>query len=103
MEQTLKSRALAPFFTPQSVAIVGASERATSAGGAVFHMMRKAGFEGTLIPVNPKGGDLHGLPVARSLHELAEPADLVVIAIRPDFIVDAVREAADTGHRAVLI
>ncbi|GER07916.1 hypothetical protein JCM17843_22260 [Kordiimonadales bacterium JCM 17843] len=29
--------------------------------------------------------------------------DLVVIAIRPDFIVDAVREAADTGHRHILI
>ncbi len=94
---------LRPFFTPRSVAIVGASERATSAGGAVFHMMREAGFEGALIPVNPKGGTLHGLPVARALGELAEPADLVVIAIRPDFIVDAVREAAATGHRAVLI
>ncbi|MFQ5346599.1 MAG: CoA-binding protein [Rhodothalassiaceae bacterium] len=103
MDQTLKSRPLAPFFTPRSVAIVGASGRATSAGGAVFHMMRKAGFAGTLIPVNPKGGALHGLPVARSLDALAEPADLVVIAIRPDFIVDAVREAAATGHRAVLI
>ncbi len=103
MNRAANGKDLRAFFTPRSVAIVGASERATSAGGAVFHMMRKAGFEGDLIPVNPKGGDLHGFAVKRSLRELAQPADLAVIAIRPDFIVDAVREAAETGHRAVLI
>ncbi|GAB4574760.1 MAG: acetate--CoA ligase family protein [Rhodothalassiaceae bacterium] len=94
---------LAPFFAPLSVAILGASDRPTSSGGAVLHMMRKAGYGGRLSPVNPKGGEMHGLKVAKSLSDLAEPADLVIVAIRPDFIPDAVEEAARTGHRHVLI
>lgn len=94
---------LTPFFTPRSVAVVGASERATSSGGAVLHMMRQAGYDGRLLPVNPKGGELHGLPVFESLRELDEPADLAVIAIRPDFIAGAIRDAAESGHRNVLI
>ncbi len=94
---------LKPFFQPDSVAIVGASERATSAGGAVFQMMRNAGYSGRIIPVNPKGGEIFGMPVATSLNALDGPADLAVIAIRPDFIPAAVREAAESGHKNLLI
>lgn len=99
----MTKRDLTPFFTPASVAVVGASERATSAGGAVLQMLRRGGYAGRLDPVNPKGGEMFGMTARRSLAELDSPADLVVIAIRPDFVNDAVREAAETGHRAILI
>lgn len=94
---------LAPFFSPKSIAIVGAGERPTSSGGAVLQNLRVAGFAGTVIPVNPKGGEMFGLAARRSLKELDAPADVVVIVIRPDLILDAVREAAETGHRHLII
>ncbi len=94
---------LKPFFAPSSVAVVGAGERPSSTGGAVLQMLRISGFSGTIIPVNPRGGTMFGLPVRRSLAELNEPADAVVIAIRPDLILDAVREAAATRHRHIII
>jgi acetyltransferase len=97
------TRDLAPFFAPRSIAVVGAAERATSSGGAVLQNLRIAGFAGAVIPVNPKGGDMFGLVVRTSLRELNEPADVAVIVIRPDFILDAVREAAETGHRHLII
>lgn len=98
-----RTRDLAPLFAPQSVAIVGAGERPTSTGGAVLQMLRISGFGGTIIPVNPRGGTMYGLPVCRTLGELNAPADVVVIAIRPDLILDAVAEAARTGHRHIII
>jgi acyl-CoA synthetase (NDP forming) len=97
------ARDLAAFFAPRSVAVVGAGERPTSSGGAVLQNLRIAGFAGEIIPVNPKGGTMFGLPVRRGLHELNGPADLVVIVIRPDLINAAVREAAASGHRNLLI
>ena len=97
------ARDLTPFFAPASVAIVGAGERPTSTGGAVLQMLRISGFAGTVVPVNPRGGTMYGLPVRRSLAELNEPADAVVIAIRPDLILDAVREAAASRHRHIII
>ena len=97
------SRDLKPFFAPRSVAVVGAGERATSSGGAVLQNLRISGFAGEIVPVNPKGGEMFGLAVRTSLAELNRPVDLAVIVIRPDLILDAVREAAATGHRHLLI
>jgi acetyltransferase len=94
---------LAPFFAPRSVAVVGAGERPTSSGGAVLQNLRISGYGGTIVPVNPKGGEIFGVAARRSLKELNEPADLVVVVIRPDAIVGAVREAAESGHRNILI
>jgi acyl-CoA synthetase (NDP forming) len=97
------ARDLRPFFAPKSVAVMGASERASSSGGAVLQNLRISGFQGEIIPVNPKGGDMFGLAVRKSLAELNNPAELAVIVIRPDMILDAVREAAATGHRHLII
>jgi acetyltransferase len=55
------------------------------------------------VPVNPKGGDLLGLAVARSLKEVSPACELAVIVVRPDSILEVVREAAATGHRNLLI
>src|SRR5260221_10951229 len=97
------ARDLGAFFAPRSVAVVGAGERPTSSGGAVLQNLRIAGFAGEIIPVNSKGGTIFGLAVRSGLGELDAPADLVVIAIRPELINAAVREAAASGHRNVLI
>src|SRR3954452_18138491 len=97
------ARDLGAFFAPRSVAVVGAGERPTSSGGAVLQNLRISGFAGEVIPVNPKGGTMFGLEVRRSLAELDPPADLVVIVIRPELINDAVREAAASGPRNLLI
>ncbi|MBT6138063.1 MAG: acyl-CoA synthetase, partial [Rhodospirillaceae bacterium] len=61
---------LRPFLAPKRVAVVGAGERTTSSGGAVMQMLRKGGFSGELIPVNPKGGEIFGLPARTSLAEI---------------------------------
>jgi acyl-CoA synthetase (NDP forming) len=97
------ARDLSAFFAPRSVAVVGAGERATSSGGAVLQNLRISGFSGEIIPINPRGGEMFGLTVRRSLSELNVPADLAVIVIRPDLIIPAVREAAASGHRNLLI
>ena len=92
-----------PFLQPTSVAIIGASERATSSGGAVLRNMIASKYPGKIIPVNPRGGDILGMPAATSLTELTEPADLAVIVVRPDLILDVVEEAAASGHKNLMI
>src|SRR5436190_2496107 len=96
-------RDLSPFFSPQSVAVVGAGERATSSGGAVMQMLRQAGYGGRVVPVNPKGGPIFGYESVTSLKDSGAPVDLAVIVIRPDAILEAVAEAGDHGIKNVLI
>src|SRR3954453_1241015 len=91
------------FLLPSSVAVVGAADRMTSSGGAVLRNLVRSGFSGRIVPVNPKGGTLLDLPVARSLTEVAPACDLVVVVVRPDAILDVTREAVASGHRNLLI
>ena len=96
-------RDLTPFFAPRSIAVVGAGERATSSGGAIMQMLRQAGYGGRVVPVNPKGGEIFGYPAVTSIAAIDPPVDMAVIVIRPDAILDAVREAAERGIRNLLI
>jgi len=91
------------FLRPESVALVGAGDRLTSSGGAVLRNLERSGFRGRIVPVNPKGGELFGLPVARSLAAVSPPCELTVIVVRPDTIMDVAHEAVTSGHRNLLI
>jgi acyl-CoA synthetase (NDP forming) len=94
---------LEAFFRPKSVAVVGAAERDTSTGGAVLRNTRISGYRGRVIPVNQKGGAILGVEAKTSLREINPPADLAVIVVRPDLILDVVRDAGASGHKRVLI
>jgi len=94
---------IASFLNPQSIAVVGAGERPTSSGGAVLRNLRVSGYTGRIVPVNPKGGEIDGLKVAISLKAMDGPVDLVAVLVRPDSIIDVVTEAADCGHKNILV
>ena len=96
-------RDLTPFFAPRSLAVVGAGERASSSGGAIMQMLRRAGYGGRVVPVNPRGGEIFGYQAVTSIAAVDPPVDLAVIVIRPDAILDAVKESADRGIRNLLI
>jgi acetyltransferase len=91
------------FFRPRSIAVVGADDRPTSSGGAVVQMPQQGGCPGKLYPINPKSGKAFGLDCLPDLASLPERAELCIIVIRPDLVLDAVRDAAATGHKNLLI
>lgn len=53
-------RNLDSLFDPQSVAVIGASERPFSVGGTLWRNMRSSGFAGRIFAVNPKYRELSG-------------------------------------------
>jgi acyl-CoA synthetase (NDP forming) len=94
---------LKPFLNPKSIAIVGAGDRPTSSGGAVLSNLKLCGYRGKIYPVNPKGGEIQGLPAYTSLAGLPALAELVAVLVKPDSILDVVREAGQTGHKNILV
>lgn len=96
-------RDLGAFFHPRRVAVVGADESPTRSGGAVMRNLGRAGFTGEIIPVDAMGGSIFGVEARPSLRDLAEPADLVVIAVKPEAIPGVVEDAAAGGHKNLLI
>ena len=61
-------RNLDTLFAPASVAVFGASHRASSVGATVWRNLREGGYQGTLYPVNPKlDGEIDGVPAYASV------------------------------------
>jgi acetyl coenzyme A synthetase (ADP forming)-like protein len=94
---------LRPFFAPRSVAVVGASAREGSIGGRVFRNVVEAGFPGPAYPVNRSGEPVAGRPALRSLGELAEPVDLVVVCVPAAAVLDVAGEALRAGTPALCV
>ena len=94
---------LRPILAPASVAVVGASNEPGSRGGDLFANLIAGGFRGAAVPVNRSGGAVHSVRAARSLSELAEPPELVVVAVPDEEVLDVAAEAARVGARAMLV
>jgi acetyltransferase len=90
-------------FAPRSVALVGASPRATSPGHAVLRNLRAAGFSGRIDLVNPHYAEIEGIRAVKSLRDLPAAPDLVIIAIPPQAVPAAVAEAAEKGAAGAII
>jgi acetate---CoA ligase (ADP-forming) len=88
--------------SPRSVAVLGASERA-SVGRGMVEALERIGFEGAIYPINPKYTTVAGRNCYGSLRELPEPPDVVSFCIRNDGVVEGIRAAAERGARAAVI
>ncbi|MFO1323076.1 MAG: GNAT family N-acetyltransferase [Burkholderiales bacterium] len=71
---------LAPLLKPQSVALVGASERAGSLGRTVMENLLAGSFVGPVYAVNPNHKKVFGRRSYATLGAIAKPIDLAVIA-----------------------
>jgi len=94
---------LSPFFTPKSVAIVGASQRKDSVGYRLLLNMQEAGFTGDLYPVNPKHDQLLGLKAYPDLIAVPKDLDLVVIATPAASVPGIMRQCGEKGVTSVII
>jgi acetyltransferase len=90
-------------FSPRSVAVVGASPRETSPGRAVLRNLRSGGFQGTIGLVNPHYDEIEGIRSVKTIRELPEPPDLVVIAAPPQSVPDLVSAAGEKGAATAII
>src|SRR5262249_29457791 len=90
-------------FAPRSIAVVGASPRATSPGRAVLQNLRDAGFQGSIHLVNPHYDEIGGIGAVKPARALPEPPDLVVIAAPARSVPEIVVAAGEKGAAAAII
>lgn len=90
-------------FTPASIAIVGASPKASSLGGAVYANAMAAGFRGRIDPVNPKYDEIGGRRTFASIDKLDAVPDLVVVATPAPSVPAIIEAAAARGVGAAIV
>ncbi len=99
----MKKHYLSNVFEPQSVAVVGASDRQNSVGGQILRNLREAGFKGELYPVNPKHQQVQGLTAYKSITDIDHQVDLAVIAAPARFVPGVMRECGEHGVSAAIV
>src|SRR6478752_2686497 len=94
---------LEKLFSPRSVAVIGASPRNTSPGRAALRNLRDAGFKGSIHLVNPHYAEIDGIQSVKSLRDLSDVPDLVVIAAPPQTVPSIVASAGAQGVAVAII
>jgi len=84
---------------PRSVAIVGASNRIDKIGGRPLHYLLRHGFGGPIYPVTQRGEPVQGLASYRSIEELPQAPDCVILSVPADAALEQVRACARAGTR----
>ena len=90
-------------FAPRSVAVIGASSDPKRIGGRPVDFLRRHGFDGTILPINPKTSKVQGLTAYPSITEAPTTPDLAVIALPARLAVQAVEDCAARGVRGAVI
>ncbi len=94
---------LESIFSPNSVAVVGASPNLSSLGGAVFQMIVKGGFDGKIMPINPHHADISGFCCYPKLKSLPLAPDLLVVATPANTVPSIIQQATEAGVKAAII
>ena len=81
-------------FEPRAIAVIGASSNQSKIGYKIVSNIVSGGYQGQVYPVNPRGGQILGLPVIQNLADIEGEIDLACIAIPARYVFEAVQACA---------
>jgi len=90
-------------FKPQSIALVGASNQPGSIGDVLARNLFRAGFEGPIMPVNPRYRAVHGVTAYPDVDRLPTTAELAVVATPADTVPGIIEQLGRAGTRAAVV
>lgn len=94
---------LTRLFEPVTVAVVGASSNPEKTGYLILRNLVEKKYPGRIYPVNPRGGEILGVKVFRSVKEIPEPIDLAVLAIPSTEVPSTMEELVTNGTKFAVI
>jgi acetyl coenzyme A synthetase (ADP forming)-like protein len=94
---------LGVLFAPQSVAVIGATNRAGSVGQAVFANVFTHGYAGVVYPVNPKAPSVMSVKAFPSVLAIPDEVDLSIIIVPSALVPGVIEECGQKGIKAAIV
>ncbi|MBL7205738.1 MAG: CoA-binding protein [Desulfobacteraceae bacterium] len=91
------------FFSPESVAVVGATNNAFKMNFRVMENMVNLNFQGQVYPVNPGADEILGIRAFAGLQDIPNKIDLVVSAVPASKTLDIVKDCHEIGAKHLVI
>ncbi len=98
-----KNSPLDVFFSPKTVAVLGAVESAGSMGRTVLWNLITNPFGGTVFPVNPECTSVLGIKAYASVGAVPENVELAVLATAPETVPELIAECAEAGVKGAIV
>ena len=95
--------ALQSFFTPASVAVVGATDREGSVGRTVLANVLSGAFHGRVYAINPGRKAVLGIPCYPKITEVPERVGLAVVVTPAPTVPDVIRECVAAGVASAIV
>ncbi|MFM7145551.1 MAG: CoA-binding protein, partial [Actinomycetales bacterium] len=92
-----------PLWDAASVAVIGATERLGAMGRLPIDYLQRFGYAGRIIPVNPKGGTILGIPAVTNIREVPGQVELACVMVPAAAVEEAVRDCAAAGVRTCIV
>ena len=100
----MSTRYLESLFNPQSIAVVGASERSKNLGGVVVRNLLEGNYPGRLAVVNRRGyKEVYGVPCHSRIGELDFVPELAIVCTPPVTVPRVVRRLGEIGVRTAIV
>ncbi len=96
-----KNESLDKLFNPESIAVVGASDKPEKLGALT--LMALQDFKGDIFPVNPRLKSINGMRCYSSIGEIDAHVDLAMIALGPEYILNTMNQCAEKGVNGAII
>lgn len=90
-------------FYPESIAVVGVSDKPSNMARMIMFNLDQWKYSGRIYGVNPKGGEVFGHKVYPSLRDIEGAVDLVAVLAPAKTIPDLLDQARDKGVRYMVI
>jgi acetyltransferase len=90
-------------FNPDSIAVIGASDRVHSVGRLVFENIVNGKYQGKLFPVNLKHSQIRGQKAYSSIDKIGQNIDLAIITTPAQTVLKIIMQCGKKGVKAALI
>lgn len=97
------SQPLDAIFSPNTVAVIGATEKEGSVGRTLLSNLISNPFGGTVFPINPKRSNVLGIKAYPNIASVPDPVDLAVIVTPAKTVPGIVSECVDSGVKGAII
>jgi len=94
---------IAKLLWPKTVAVVGASSDTKGLRGRILEVMLSHPYAGKIYPVSRSATEVQGRKAYASVGELPEPADLAILIIPAEFVVEELERCGRAGVKTAVI
>ncbi|HAG81537.1 MAG TPA: acetyl CoA synthetase subunit alpha, partial [Cyanobacteria bacterium UBA12227] len=94
---------LSSFFAPESVAVIGATDKTGSVGRTLLWNLMSNPFGGTIYPINPKRHSVLGIPAYPSIKSVPDQVDLAIIATPAPTVPGVIGECVEAGVKSAIV